>query len=439
MFYRCSVSRFCSLNLVMKKLFVLSISFMSLLLLFLRPAEIQSQSVTICNIILDVSAVPQLYYKDATLLIQVNDATDISLSSGRDSIPFTQAGNQLIVTTQATELSLSLSPGSQSADLCKVTPAPLRDDKKWAWSHGFDDNTFLKNAISEFRAKSWPATIFAIAKDYRIDRNENWIVDEPFYNQTLLSEGWALGNHSWNHERFDTSTPTSEDYKEDILKGQAHLEAAIGRSFAPDFRVMVFASPNFSSAYNQPFAEAMAETDLLLQETGNDYLLTVNSDSDFTAGSNTARTLTNRTQIGRDISIEFAPEQVIATIDWMSNNQSSGQRFWYNSLAHGTKEANIKAVIDHVWQNYGPEGSNEAWVASSSEIYSYILKRDAMKINVEITGQAIDPALENKVYIPAIQSMRNWTTSMSTEEEKTQVQPFLLHLSGRGLQQLKER
>lgn len=412
---------------------------MSLLFLFIQPAEIQSQSVTTCNISIDLSSVPDLYFRDATLLIQVNDATDISVNAGRDSLPFTKEGNELIVTTSATELNLNLTPGSQTADLCKATPASLRDNKKWAWSHGFDDNTFLKAAISEFRAKSWPATIFVIAKDYQQNRNENWIVDEPFYNQTLLSEGWALGNHSWNHERFDTDTPTAEDYKSDIMKGQQRLEEGIGRSFAPDFRVMVFASPNFSSAYNQPFTEAKGETDLLLQETGNDYLLTVNSDSDFTAGQITARTLANRTQIGRDISIEFAPAEVIATIDWMANNHASGQRFWYNSLSHGSKEENLKTVINHVWQNYGPEGTDEVWVASSTEIYSYILTRDAMQITTEVTGQVVDPALDNKVYIPAVQSMRNWAETISTQNEQTQLQPIFLHLSGRGLQQLKEQ
>ena len=201
---------------------------------------------------------------------------------------------------------------------------------------------------------------------------------------------------------------------------------------------MVFASPNFSAAYNQPFLQVRSTSNLLFQETGNDYMLTVSGESEYSAGDLTAKPLKDRVNIGRDIDVEINSQLVINKIDWMATNHaSSGRHFWYNTLAHGNHEASLKTIIDHVWLNYGPEGTNEAWVASSTEIYSYILTRDNIVLNSE-AGNNEDPSpLVNEIFMPSILRLENWARTYSEAEPKAQVQPLILNLSGRGLQQLK--
>ncbi|MEM8863676.1 MAG: polysaccharide deacetylase family protein, partial [Chloroflexota bacterium] len=339
---------------------------------------------------------------------------------------------------------MTITPGTNLANLCETTIAPLKNNKRWVWSHGFDDNQYLVSAIDAFKAKSWPATLFLIAKDYRQDRQEtHWIIDEPYVNsQILTTEGWAIGNHSWDHERFETENPTIEDYQKDIRDSQEKLEASIDRSSNPDLRIISFASPNFSDKYEQPFADVSATTDLILLETGADFLITVNEDSSYSNDDLSASPFSGRNKIGRDASIEWAPEVVIGIMDWMSANSSDYRRFWYNSLAHGSQEENIQTVLDHAWNNYGPGGTDELWVATSSEVYSYLITRDSASVSVQMTendGSEPEIDLENPIYLPMITAMKNWASQMVGDPAQDQVQNLLLKVSGHGLQQIKDK
>ncbi|MFK7802844.1 MAG: polysaccharide deacetylase family protein [Anaerolineae bacterium] len=431
-----------------KKFIIFPIALAALFALF-SPSVGKSQEQISCNISIDRSAVPELYFNNLTLLIQVNDSSDFTIIQGETTLEHTRVGANLMVTTQADEISLILTPGTNLANLCDVEKAHLLNDKQWAWTHGFDDNVNLIPAIEAFRDKNWPATIFIIAKDFDKDRQEDWIVDEPFMNDTLLLDGWALGNHSWNHERFETSNPTAADYKADILDGQTRLEAGIARSLIPQFKLMVFAAPNFSSAYDAPFAEATETTDLKLIETGNDFMLVVTGDAPFsTDETNTAQPIAGRNKIGRDISIETNPAAVIGKLDWMANNSNEDRRFWYNTLAHGNHEISMMSVLDYVWGNYGPGGTDEAWVSSSTEVYSYILNRDNATVDVELSEEIPDippggsyppPETEDeptKLYLPMITMMRSWL-GLSSSDSPTQLPSVLLKVSSRGLEQLK--
>ena len=429
---------------MIKKLFVGLVSF-GLIGLLLYPQSTHSQTQQDCNITVDRSAVPDFDYKDLTFIVQVNDSAEIVVSdSNGTDIPFTQSGATILFNTDTTSITVTLIPGTNLANLCETTVAPLLNNKRWAWSHGFDDNVDLVPAIDAFKAKSWPATLFLIAKDYDQFRQEtHWIIDEPYVNSEIVTvNGWAIGNHSWDHERFEVANPTIEDYRKDIRDAQEKLEVSLDRSSNPDLKIISFASPNFSDKYEQPFADVSATTDLILLETGADFLITVNESSSYTSSDRTASPFNGRNKIGRDATIEWAPEVVIDIMDWMSANSSEYRRFWYNSLAHGGQESNIQTVLDHAWGNYGPGGTDELWVATSTEIYSYLMTRDTVEISVEMTeSDSSIPEIEddNDIYLPMISAMRNWASKIKGEPTQDQVQNILLKVSGHGLQQLKEK
>ena len=425
-----------------KKLIIIPIT-LAFLFAIIIPSVGMTQEQASCNISIDRGAVPDLYFNNLTLLVQVNDASDFTVISNGKSIPYTQVGPNLIITTDANSLSVVLTPGTNLANLCDVEKAALLEDKKWVWSHGFDDNVNLLAAIQEFREKSWPATIFAIAKDFDQTREQDWITDEPYFNRELLPERWALGNHSWNHERFDTSSPTIDNYRADILDAQVRFNEGIARSSIPDFKIIVFASPNFSGGYDQPFEEATQTTDLKLLETGNDYMLVVTGDTTYApeGSSIAAQPLAGRNKIGRDISVEINPADVVNRIDWMAANATEFRRFWYNTLSHGEREINLKIVLEHVWNNYGPNGTNEAWVASSTEVYSYVLTRDNAIVSVETSDDIPEVNEEknspNKLYLPMITMMKTWLSLQADGEESEPLPSVFLKVSGHGLQQIK--
>ena len=352
-----------------------------------------------CDVVINRSAVPDLNFDRLTLLITVNDATNIQLSSHSQAVPFTKVGSQIMVTTELGELNLEFDSGSNTNNLCKTTKAPLLNDRRWAWSHGFDDNVNLKAAIDEFRAKSWPATLFLIANVYDQTREESYIVDEPYVNRELIPAGWVLGNHSWSHEVFPLE-PSIEDYRDDIRKAQTRLEDGISRSSNPDLKVISFASPNFSSWYELPFYQVAPTNDLMLLEVGNDIVFQVANNQDYHYADGSIPAFGTRTKIGRDPTIEISSSEVIENMDWMSQHSSDSVRFWYNTLSHGDNEANIKQVIDHVWDNYGPNGADEAWVTSSTEIYSYILTRDNSVITTTMNGDVLESG--SSIYLPLI-------------------------------------
>lgn len=437
-----------------------------LLGLLIIPQTTNSQSTQDCTISIDRSAVPSLNFNEITIVVQLNDASDIVVRNGSTPISYTQVGPNIMFNTDASEVVVTHIPGTNLANLCETSVAPLRDDKKWVWSHGFDDNVGLALSIDEFKAKSWPATIFLIAKDYDPIRDEShWIIDEPYINSQIIpTEGWVIGNHSWNHERFEVDNPTIEDYRNDILDAQVKLEESIDRSSNPDFKIISFAAPNFSDKYEQPFADVAAITDLLLLETGGDFLITVNETTPYSEGNLNASPFNGRNKIGRDPRIEWSPEEVIGIMDLISANSSEYRRLWYNSLAHGNQEANIKQVLDHAYNNYGPAGTNELWVATSTEVYSYLTIRDNVQISVASSenGDALESTPESTpastpestpestpastpefegdydIYLPMITAMRNWASKLTGDPVQDQVPNLLLKVSGHGLQQMKD-
>ncbi|MEM7802818.1 MAG: hypothetical protein AAF633_26750, partial [Chloroflexota bacterium] len=83
-------------------------------------------------------------------------------------------------------------------------------------------------------------------------------------------------------------------------------------------------------------------------------------------------------------------DDAIQTVDWIARQSDSGKHLWYNSLSHGPSiflgnegvENRVNQLIEHIYREYGPWGSDEVWVAPSDQIYSYILVRDGIDIEI---------------------------------------------------------
>lgn len=326
---------------------------------------------------IDRSAVPDLTYNDLTLKIDADNITSAHVSTlNGTEIPhiYDATSGEVIFTTDVEQVKVVLNGVTDSNSVGQVSKAPLKEDKKWAWSVGLDDNTFLQESINLMNAKGWAGTLFMIGEAIEDTRDEDWITDVPGLHDAL-DNGWAVGNHTSSHECFGDI-----EYLQGILDGYHRLQEIVDDSSKPDYKIISFAAPCFNGDYH-PYMLAMrdaGQTAVQFNESGNDYLLTIDADQNnyYSANGITASPFDFDSAIGRDYHLEYDAAHVITHLDWMAAQASPTQHFWYNTLSHGANEETIGQVVDYLYDTYGPDGTDEAWVAPSDMIYSYLLVRD---------------------------------------------------------------
>ena len=336
---------------------------------------------------LDRTAVPTLTYNELTLLINVGDSSDIEVyvdGASTNAYTYTAATGQLMITTTGDDLDIWVNHNGQpTVDFGTISTSALLGGKEWAWSHGFDDNTGLGAGIALFESYGWRGTLFMIGSIIDDTRDESWIVDRPALER-YLEDGWSIGSHSWLTNCSDYNQPAVEQSLD-------RLETIIAGSNRADYKLISFAAPCFVAQY-APVVQTIRNEgiyDLQYNESGNRYLFAVDQGAtDYSASGETALAFDYNNEIGRDPEISYqTPNNAISVFDWMAANASPNNHFWYNTFAHGNTETNLASTLAHVYNNYGPAGSDEAWVAPSDHIYSYMLVRD----NTAVTTVEIAP------------------------------------------------
>lgn len=331
------------------------------------PTSIPTPTPTPSNILaftINKTNLPNIYFDYLTLKIKVNGAQNIYVDSNGVIIPHTYLSetDQILVTTNKSDFNVNLTNPISETDLGQFEKAVLKDDKKWAWSHGIDDNVYLKNIVSKFDEFGWKGTLYLIANIIDDNRDEDWIADAP-YLKTKLADGWSLGNHTWDH---DCSTPNQNT----ITSAQNRLDSIIASSSIPNYKVTAFASPCFISGYH-PLILGLKNSGYPLQfnESGG-----VNSSNSYISVE--PGQFNFDTEIGRDNKFELEdPQAVIGVIDSM---HSSATHNWYNTYSHGDNNgnkpvvSNVNTVGNFIVSNYPSEG----WIAPADQIYSYLLTRD---------------------------------------------------------------
>ncbi|MCP4426822.1 MAG: hypothetical protein GY803_20230 [Chloroflexi bacterium] len=377
---------------------------------------------------LDRSAAPDLYYNKITLIIQVGQISSATAVADGWIVPsrYDAASGKLIVTTNSETLDVYIADAAQFPELGSFEIATLYDDKSWAWSQGFDDNTSFMESSDAYKALGYQASVFMIGEAISDTRVEYWILDassgidqrfwEPPNYVTGLKElaelEWGIGNHGWGAY---SSCNTAADLEWEILNNNQRLLEIISLSNNPSYKPISMAAPCFLSDYQDILLDlrdngvSRAEfTDipfyLQFNESGNiqaPYI--VDSANDYAAGGVTARAFDFDDPISRDYRIEDDAAIVTEMFDWMSNNASQNRHFWYNTLAHGGNNDTVIAALQYAHDHYGRAGSDEAWIAPSERIYSYLINRD--RIMVTFLGNEESPPppeMSNFLYLPVV-------------------------------------
>jgi hypothetical protein len=295
---------------------------------------------------------------------------------------FDENAGILTLTTHAPQFIITLPEEAiANPNLGDHTIATLFDNKKWAWSHGFDDNVNLLPAIQAFQKYGYTATLYLIANIVDDTRQEDWIVDAPLAHD-LMTQGWSMGNHTLDHACFAGGDAQT------VLDGQTRLNEIIANSPLPYYQIISFAAPCFDADYNPTFFQIRdsGQTSLQFIESGDNHLHVIDptQNDPISLGERTLYPFTPQSIIGRDTRIETDGEAVLAEFDWIANNVSDGQHIWYNTLAHGEHEATIEELLAYIDKTYGFNGTNDVWIAPSDRIYSYLIVRNSVEVTLEI-------------------------------------------------------
>ena len=112
---------------------------------------------------IDRSHAPHVCFTDLTLKVNALGATAASVvTSTGASVPSSITGGMVVFSTTASDVTVSLTGTTSTAGKGQFMKAVLLGDKKWAWSHGMDDNDYYINETPGFQAKNWFATMFII-------------------------------------------------------------------------------------------------------------------------------------------------------------------------------------------------------------------------------------------------------------------------------------
>src|SRR5687768_9815687 len=119
----------------MKRIIFISIIFLALI----NNSSVRDTTVVTVPITYD--SVNDIYFRDLTLIAQVGNISSSSVFVEGSMIESTYnpSTGQLAFTTSATQVRIYVRGVSDPSSIT-ITKAPLKYNKKWAWSHSFDDN-----------------------------------------------------------------------------------------------------------------------------------------------------------------------------------------------------------------------------------------------------------------------------------------------------------
>jgi peptidoglycan/xylan/chitin deacetylase (PgdA/CDA1 family) len=360
----------------------------------LPTATVPSGPVTLLRYTFNRSNLPALTYQAVTLKIYIGTPSAFYVLGDGLEIPYTynRSTGFVTVSTAASMLELRVYNPPASSQLGAYSITPLKDDKQWAWSHSFDDNVnFEARGIPAFEKYGWRGTVYLIGYEIDNTRQEDWIIDKPDII-SLAKKGWGIGNHSWSHQNVQDIGGTNAA-KQDVVRLNTYFRQALDAAGLSSYRLISFAAPNFDSDYHAIILNLRNThtTDLLFNESGSDAILQV----DANASGGNYPTFDLDQPIGRDWRIEeygansTEDRAFRQDLNNMLAQLDSQHHFWLNTFNHSVDDQpsnqSIFAFLPWVYNNYGPCGVNNVWVAPSEEIYSYLLVRSKITVQFQLT------------------------------------------------------
>ena len=370
---------------------------------------------------IDRTAIPRVSVNDITLNVAVGVANAISaVDENGEELPtvYNEPAGVVSITTAGDFIELTFFTETAGNPLIgSYVPATLKNDFEWAWSHGIDDNINLEGSIGQFQKRNWVGTLFLLGE--RIEQansGPNRITAGRV--QELMAEGWSIGNHTY---AYDDCEARPGEYEQSILDGQEVIDSIIAGSSKPEYSALSLAAPCFLNGFH-PALISLRDSgaiSLRVNESGDNLPLILDQGAlNQFIEDQQVNVFNVDSPVGRDGTIdEGSLDETIRRIDWVARHSNNERHLWYNSVSHGENEDNrgvearLGGLVEYVYREYGPLGTNEVWVAPSDHIVSYVLVRDFAKFNVMSVSRNSEPLERSSIRPVAPNSAGNLESS----------------------------
>jgi len=300
---------------------------------------------------------------------------------------------------------------------CNIQKAPLRYNKKFAFSLTLDDGLadaysaaypLLKGGTIAANGYNCPGLYYTDGCGNQLNFTAGAAITSqnstgqdihngsfPEYltweqmNQLYLN-GWDMLNHSLSHQAGWSGAPLPASvYTDQVVQNTLRVK----NQTAAAINMTQFVVPSGDSYY-YPYAFANGMKAVYNQFWTPDFQYGLNVDAPLALNN----FLLNRN------SMEDNLTTLINQIDLVAAQSLTGTHYWWNDFTHsianfsgpvsgGLQFANFRQYMEHIAANYGANGADNVWAASLQEVYEYLAVREGTVLNWQLNGNQLTATL----------------------------------------------
>lgn len=289
-----------------------------------------------------------------------------------------------------------------------VTKAPLRYNKSFAYSFQIDDGgkDIYSHGYPFFEGGTVAGTTFPGLKftdgcgndlNFKMSTslfsfstyggNETDMHD-PNGGYALLNVTWPevneLYQHNWGVSNHGLTSSSSGNLSYDVARNHSYVKLKTQSATSGGISLSIFVNPNGAEAYTPV---AFAQGSLVCYREG--YTL---GDPSLNVTSNWNH---NQIMMGRR-GVGNSSNYVVSLVNAMAAASTGTARHWGVHFTHAVNNANygydfstFQSVMNNVANTYGKNGLDNIWMATEEEVLDYLLIKDAITVNTQLTGSVL--------------------------------------------------
>lgn len=319
-----------------------------------------------------------------TFSVVVGDVDDVSVVGDGQPVAaiYDPASQRVLFTTDAASITLILTnstsdPGSIGA----VTVAPLRDDKRWAFSLTFDDGYVetYTNGRRYLERYGYYGGVPMVGRFLERGQIGVYTYLSDAQLREMYQAGWAISNHSYSHQYVSYFANASAALN-DIIAARTRIEQGMA-PLVPGFRSTAFTAPYVDMAYLPIVRDNAATLGIYLFQGAGNEIRQVDSIAWGAAGF---------LAIGRNGIRHVDPD--FDTVHSLVTSYPNAH-YWLSLHTHIVDPGcdPVETSIDYLHANYGPGGTDEVWVAPAEYVHQYLVTRDMSTVPERATLSTTAP------------------------------------------------
>lgn len=311
---------------------------------------------------------PWVTSRETTLIVTVGPALDVVATGDGQPVPCHYDGERALITTDATDIRVYVTePLWDIEAIGAVSPAPLRDDKRWALSLTLDDGyvsqaTTAKTLLDRY---GYAATIAVVGSWIgKTSTHGTFASDKQL--RAVVEAGWHLANHT-NRHLTAAEIGSEVAIVQDVMLANRWIMDAV-----PGYTPRMFTSPFVDTAFTPIIINHRDELEFQLIQT---------------YGWEGRQVEPGRFNGHDDLPYTLGRTQLLyegAQFDEMHGRwtKAPDTRWWLSLHTHDVAPACdcVETSLDVLYRTYGAGGTDEVWVAPAPQVYEYLIVRDRVVV-----------------------------------------------------------